>query len=128
MVALGGALGAMARYGVGRGLVGALQGHTLALPAATLLVNVVGCLAIGVLLPWLLMRESDGAAAHARLLLVVGVLGSLTTYSTYGYEVLTLWREGRMTLAMATVALHLTLGLGAVAVGVWAGQRWLVAG
>lgn len=108
--------------------MGLMPGHALALPAATLLVNVVGCLGIGLLLPWLLAREAGGAGPHARLLVVVGVLGSLTTFSTFGHETLTFWREGRMGLAFGVVAVHLLLGLGAVAVGAWAGQRWLVAG
>lgn len=126
-VALGGALGASTRYGVGRVLVASLKEHPLALPAATLLVNVAGCLAIGAVLPWLLAREADGAAQHARLLVVVGVLGALTTYSTFGLETMTLWREGKAGIAVGYVALHLILGLGAVAIGAWLGQRILTA-
>lgn len=125
MVALGGAIGAVSRYAMGRGVSSVLHGHALALPVATLSVNVLGCLGIGMLLPWLLSREGEGAGSHLRLLVVVGVLGSLTTYSTFGYETMSLWREGRTLAAMGTVVLHLALGLGAVALGVWVGQRWL---
>lgn len=126
-VALGGALGASMRYGAGRVLLASLKEHPLALPIATLLVNVVGCLAIGMVLPWLLAREADGAAQHSRLLVVVGVLGAFTTYSTFGLETVTLWREGKAGIAFGYVALHLVLGLGAVAFGAWLGQKMLAA-
>ena len=120
---MGGALGASARYGVARGMRGWLQEHPLALPAATLLVNVVGCLAIGVVLPWLLAREAEGASHHVRLLVAVGALGAFTTYSTFGVETFVLWRDGRWGLAIGSVALHLALGLGAVMLGLRIGER-----
>lgn len=122
-VALGGALGASTRYGVGRVLFASLKEHPLALPTATLLVNVAGCLAIGMVLPWLLAREADGAAQHVRLLVVVGALGAFTTYSTFGVEAFTLWREGKAGVAFAYVAMHLVFGLTAVAAGAMIGER-----
>ncbi|MEO1278354.1 MAG: fluoride efflux transporter CrcB [Planctomycetota bacterium] len=122
-VGLGGAVGASLRYGAGRVLHASLREHTLALPAATLLVNVIGCFAIGAVLPWLLAREADGAAGHLRLLLVVGLLGGLTTYSAFGFEAIALWREGRGTIAIGYVALHLVLGLAAVGIGMLIGER-----
>ncbi len=123
VVALGGAIGASLRYGVGRVLHASLREHTLALPSATLLVNVVGCFAIGAILPWMLAREGDGAAAHARLLLVVGLLGGLTTYSAFGFEAISIWREGRSAIAIGYVALHMVLGFAAVGLGVLIGER-----
>ena len=125
-VSLGGAVGASLRYGAGRTLHVLLREHTLALPAATLLVNILGCLAIGAVLPWLLEREADGAATHVRLLLVVGFLGGLTTYSAFGFEAIALWREGRSGVALGYVALHLVLGFVAVGVGAWLGQRFVM--
>ncbi|MEQ9095415.1 MAG: fluoride efflux transporter CrcB [Phycisphaerales bacterium] len=122
-VALGGALGASTRYGVGRTALAMLKEHPLALPAATLAVNIAGCLAIGLVLPWLLAREGDGAPHHLRLLVVVGALGAFTTYSTFGVETFMLWREGRAGVALASVALHLVLGFAAVACGVLIGER-----
>ncbi len=122
-IALGGALGASTRYGVARTALVLLKEHPLALPAATLAVNVAGCLAIGMVLPWLLAREEDGAAHHMRLLVVVGALGAFTTYSTFGVETLTLWREGKIGVALAYVAMHLVFGFAAVALGAMLGER-----
>jgi CrcB protein len=122
-VALGGAIGATTRYGVGRTALAMLREHPLALPAATLTVNIAGCLAIGMVLPWLLAREDGGAAQHLRLLVVVGALGAFTTYSTFGVETFTLWREGRIAIALGYVAMHLAFGFAAVAVGAMVGER-----
>lgn len=122
-VAFGGALGASARYGVARTALAMLKEHPLALPAATLTVNVAGCLVIGLVLPWLLAREGEGAPHHLRLLVVVGALGAFTTYSTFGVETFVLWREGRAGVALAYVAMHLAFGFAAVAIGAMVGQR-----
>lgn len=122
-IALGGALGASTRYGVARTSVALLKDHPFALPAATLAVNVAGCFAVGLVLPWLLAREADGAAHHMRLLVVVGALGAFTTYSTFGVDTLTLWREGKIGVAIAYVAMHLVLGFAAVGVGALVGQK-----
>ncbi|GIW74929.1 MAG: putative fluoride ion transporter CrcB [Phycisphaerales bacterium] len=123
-VALGGALGASLRYGVARGALALWPGHRLSLPMSTLAVNVAGCLMVGLVLPVLLAREHAGGTHHVRLFVVVGLLGALTTFSTFGAETLAFWRDGKPAVALASVALHLLLGLMAVAAGAWLGQRW----
>lgn len=116
-VGLGGMVGALLRYGIGLG-VRALHGG--AFPAATLLVNVLGCLAIG----WALgsgggePRVGEGLRAFA----VVGLLGAFTTFSTFGVETVHLLQSGRIGAALASVGLNLGLGLLAVGVGAWLGQ------
>ncbi|MBI5836831.1 MAG: fluoride efflux transporter CrcB [Candidatus Eisenbacteria bacterium] len=113
LVGLGGALGSMARYLVG-GLVGRMRGGA-SFPFETLLVNVTGCLVIGLLAG---LAESRGLFSGAtRAFLFIGVLGGFTTFSTFGYETFQLARGGEGVAALASVALHLVLGLGAV----WAG-------
>ncbi|MEZ6005224.1 MAG: fluoride efflux transporter CrcB [Planctomycetota bacterium] len=103
-VALGGAAGAMARYGVALLLAGV---RVAGFPWATLVVNVLGCAAIGHLLgiesprPWLTDRH--------RWLLVSGFLGSFTTFSTFGHETYTLMHRGQTGLAGAYVASSLVL-------------------
>ena len=86
-------------------------------PYGTLTVNVVGCFLIGVV---------GGVAAYRgafdpqlRLFLVVGLLGGFTTFSAFGFEAFVLGRERELAKALATIALHLTLGLAAV----WLGYR-----
>lgn len=108
LVAVGGAFGACARFGVGA-VVGA-QGLPHAV--ATGFVNVVGCFLIGLLYA----RTQD---PNVRLALGVGVLGGFTTFSSFGRETLELIAAGRIGVAAASVALNLALGL----VGVWLGQR-----
>jgi CrcB protein len=108
LVGLGGALGSMARYGVG------LAVHSTTFPYATLIVNVVGCLGIGLLLP---SAERAAALSHEmRLLLVVGFLGGFTTFSAFGSESIALVRSG-LPVALANVAANVLLGLAAVVIG-----------
>ncbi len=109
LVALGGAVGALLRWGVGRWLSGSR------FPWATLVVNVVGSLLLGVV-----VTASDG---WPQILLGSGVAGALTTYSTFALETLLLVDEGRRRAAVLNVAASLALALGAFALG-W----WLVAG
>jgi CrcB protein len=110
-VALGGGGGAVARYAVGVGLLAAWPGP--AFPTATLLVNVSGSLAIGVLAGLL----SERAAPVWRLLLVVGFLGGYTTFSSYSLEALALARRGEWLLAAGYVVGSNALALAACAVG-----------
>ncbi|PZU49378.1 MAG: fluoride efflux transporter CrcB [Sphingomonas sp.] len=111
LVGLGGALGAMARYGVGR-LVGAT-----ALPWATLIVNVSGGFAMGLLAGWLAFRGSGGESW--RLLLGVGVLGGFTTFSAFSLDMMLLIERGQAGTAIAYALASVVLALGALAAGLW---------
>jgi CrcB protein len=77
-------------------------------------VNIAGCLAIGALYKFTVQRELHGS--WWELALRVGFLGGLTTFSSFGLDVLHAW-HARPLVACAIVAAHLVLGLGAVAVG-----------
>ena len=81
-VALGGALGASLRYGVN---IIALKALGPALPWGTLAVNLLGGLAMGVLIGWLSFRAGDSGQAW-RLFWGVGVLGGFTTFSAFALE------------------------------------------
>ncbi len=115
-VALGGALGASARYAASL----ALQRPGSALPLATLAVNALGCLLAGACMSW---SERHALAPSLRLFLLTGALGGFTTFSAFGVETLALQRSGRPGLALANVALQLLVGLGAVAAGWRLGSR-----
>ncbi|QZY28683.1 fluoride efflux transporter CrcB [Nocardioides coralli] len=105
LVAVGGALGAALRYLVGRALA------TARFPWATLLVNVAGCLLLG-----LVATAADG---NARTLLGTGVAGALTTYSAFALDTVLLDRNGHRWRALANVGLNLVLGVTAFATGWW---------
>ncbi len=82
LVGAGGAIGAMARYGVGVLIGKAWQGY---FPLATILVNVFGSLLMGVLIG-LLARFTPEWQAEARLFLAIGVLGGFTTFSAFSLD------------------------------------------
>lgn len=113
LVALGGALGAMARYGVG--LAALRWGH--ALPLATWVANALGCLLIGLAIP---LVRGDAA----RLAVLVGVLGSFTTFSTYSADTVLLWEAGRPGWAVANAAGSVVVGLAFVGLGLALGRAW----
>jgi CrcB protein len=116
VAALGGALGALARWGVTTALPHSPGGW----PWATLLVNITGCLSIGVLLAVLLARFPD--SPWLRPFLAVGVLGGYTTYSTFAVDVVQLAEAGRGVLAAAYVLASVLGGVLAVVLGLLVGR------
>ena len=95
LVALGGALGAAARYGTSLAFASVTKAFPF--PWATLAVNLLGSLLIGALL-------LDHGMEHApRLFVVVGILGGFTTMSTYSFESVDLWRTSHVGMAVANV-------------------------
>ena len=113
LVALGGALGSVARYQ----LSGLVLRHTLdwRFPAGTFAVNVLGCLAAGVLMG--LAGKLDLLGADARLLLFTGVLGGFTTFSAFGLETMHLLRRGEIAVAGANMLLSVAAALAALWLG-----------
>jgi len=111
VIALGGAVGALARYGVGR-----LQPHAPdQFPWATLEINAVGCVLIGVLM--VVITELTTPHRLARPFLGVGVLGGFTTFSTYAVDIQQLLMRQRPGLALA----YLSSTVFAALAGVWLG-------
>jgi CrcB protein len=115
VVGLGGFVGAIARYGIS----GWVQ-RGVTWPAGTFVVNVAGCLAIGVLLA--LVEDRQALGPQTRLFLMTGLLGSLTTFSTFGYETFEYLKTSDFRLALGNVAANVIVGVGAVAVGRIAGR------
>jgi CrcB protein len=115
-VAGGGAFGSWLRFLVGRYtlvLLGPVRAS--ALPWATLFVNVVGSVAMGLLVGWLARHGSHGEGT--RLLLGVGVLGGFTTFSSFSMEFALLVERGTPGLAALYVAVTLLAGLGGMFAG-----------
>ncbi len=118
LVAVGGALGSVARYVTGLWLPPASTGVMAGLPLGTLLVNVTGALFIGTLIGGLPQGATpDGSLPWLRLLLATGFCGGFTTFSALSAETLTLLMTGRTARAGAYVLLTLLLGLGATWIG-----------
>ncbi|MGY1637032.1 fluoride efflux transporter CrcB [Geodermatophilus sp. SYSU D00742] len=120
LAAVGGVLGALARWGVGTTLPHSPAGW----PWATLLVNLSGCLLMGVLLTVLAARSPE--PAWVRPFLAVGVLGGHTTYSAFAVEVVGLADAAALAGAAGYVVASVVGGVLAVAAGTW-GARAVVA-
>jgi fluoride exporter len=116
-VGLGGFVGANARYALGAWIVNRLGSE---FPFHTLIVNVSGSIAIGLLLTVLLERLQIDPAW--RLLLIVGFLGGYTTFSSYTFEALALIEAGHWRAALWYVLASNGLGLVAVWVGILLGR------
>ncbi len=108
VVALGGALGGLARYAIDQ----LVPWQPTQIPWATLTVNILGCAAIGVLL--VLLTEGPSTRWWLRPLLAVGLLGGFTTFSALAVEVVQLADHGALVRAGGYVLVSLVVGLLAV--------------
>lgn len=113
LVALGGALGASARYGTG-----VLVGHLwrTPFPVATMIVNIVGSLAMGLLVGWL-ARTLPAWQDDARLFVAVGLLGGFTTFSAFSLDVITLFERGEVLAAFGYILGSVVLSVAALFIG-----------
>ncbi|HVG38272.1 MAG TPA: fluoride efflux transporter CrcB [Pyrinomonadaceae bacterium] len=108
-VAVGGALGAVARYHLGNTIVSRFGAP---FPTATFLINVSGSFVIGFFLA--LAPEKFALNPHLRLAVAVGFVGAYTTFSTFEYETMQLLETRRYLLAFLYVVLSFAVGLSAV--------------
>jgi CrcB protein len=124
-VAVGGALGSVARHGVNR-LVHQ-EWPLLRFPLATVIVNIVGCCVIGVL-AGLVATGRLPLRTNWREFVFVGILGGFTTFSTFGLDTITLARSGDSSQVFLNILLHVVCGLAAVHFGLVAVERFGVIG
>ena len=113
MVGIGGFAGSICRYLVAR--LSARLFETQFIPYGTLAVNISGCLLIGFLGG--LLETRTILSPEVKAMILIGFLGGFTTYSTFGYEILTIFKQGEMLAVCAHLTLHLVLGFGAVFFG-----------
>src|SRR6185312_17397645 len=110
----GGAIGAGARYLIGRAF---MHAGFIEFPWATLTINVTGSFLMGVLIEVLALRYN--ASNDLRTFLAIGILGGYTTFSSFSLEFATLYQRGDMTAAFGYVLASVVLGLLAVFAGLW---------
>ena len=113
IIGLGGFIGAILRYLVSSGV------HTFfktpSFPLGTLTVNVIGCLLIG--LGGGLIESHQYFSPQLRAFLFIGVLGSFTTFSTFGLETFYLAKNGQWLISIGNMGISLIVGIGAVVAG-----------
>jgi len=106
LIALGGALGTLARYGTGAVL--ALPTQRVGFPFGTLAVNLVGCFIMGLLQGIFLDRL---VAQQYRQALLIGVLGGYTTFSSYGWETTAFLRDSQWMMAAINIGVSNVIGI-----------------
>jgi CrcB protein len=117
MIGLAGALGALARYGLG-GLVQRYAGVTF--PWGTFVVNIIGTFLFGFI--WSLVEQRLVISVETRVIILSGFLGAFTTFSSFIFETSSLMGEGQWGLAMLNVVGQIILGLTAMFLGLAAGR------
>lgn len=118
LVFLGGGLGAVCRHAANLGVTRAV-GHGF--PWGTIAVNVVGSLAMGLLIAWLARRSAGDL--DLRLLLATGFLGGFTTFSAFSLDAVALYERGALTAAAAYVMASVTLSILALFGGLWLARQ-----
>ena len=120
LVAAGGALGSMARFGLG--LLAARLASSTAWPMGTFTANLLGGLAMGLLVGWLAFK--GGAHQETiRLFAAVGVLGGFTTFSSYSLEAVMMIERRDYALAAAYVVGSVILAVAALFIGLMVARR-----
>ncbi|HVI27550.1 fluoride efflux transporter CrcB [Hansschlegelia sp.] len=116
LVALGGALGSVARYLVN---VAAARAFGMSFPWGTFTVNVVGGFVMGLIAAMLAFRSGS---QELRVFLMTGVLGGFTTFSAFSLDAVTLWERGDAGLAAGYVAASVALSIAALFGGLALGR------
>lgn len=111
-VSIAGVVGTLLRFGLSQWIAQYLPRHVF---LATLLINLLGCAAIGFLYVWAGRHE---LSLPIRQALLVGFLGAFTTFSTFSLDALRLFEDGRIALAVGYVALSVSGGLASTWLGV----------
>jgi len=117
LIAIGGALGSVARYWVGSSIASRMG---IRFPFGTLIVNITACVVIGFSMTYLGRRANLNPAW--RFLLPVGFIGAYSTFSTYEWETLSNLRAGAFGIAALYAMGSFVLGLGAVWCGAVLGE------
>ena len=114
LVFLGGGIGAAGRHGVN---IAAARLFGIGFPWGTLIVNVLGSFAMGLLAAWFAFRAGAGLSQHARLFLTTGILGGFTTFSAFSLDAALLWERGAIVAAASYVIVSVMLSIAGLFAG-----------
>ncbi len=114
LVFIGGGIGAAARYWMQGLIYGRIHSG---FPFGTLAVNVLGCFLIGILMT--AMEERFLVHPSLRIFLTIGILGGFTTFSSFSFETIQLFRDGELLFALANILVSIILCL----TGTWLGVQ-----
>ena len=117
IVFVGGGLGSALRFGLGKLFISSLNKF----PTATFLVNMIGCLLIGLFVAYFSKSENS----FYKLLLVTGFCGGFTTFSTFSNESIILLKNNQFTLAVIYILSSLIVGLLATFLGYFLMNKFL---
>jgi len=117
-VGIGGFIGASLRYLVSITVPKYIK---TVFPLSTLLVNMAGAVLIGLIMQ--LSIRFSFISPNMKLFLVTGILGGLTTFSTFSYETITLYQSGKYILFLSNIILNLGLSLSGVILGTLIGRK-----
>lgn len=118
LVFVGGGLGAVSRHLVARAV---MHASGVRFPWGTMVVNIAGSLAMGLLIAWLARRSAGDSGL--RLLLATGFLGGFTTFSAFSLDAVTLYERGALTAAATYVIASVTVSILALFGGLWLARQ-----
>jgi CrcB protein len=120
LIALGGSLGALARYGASYFVQERVAGS---FPYGTFIVNISGCLVMGLVMTRL--NEGGEVSVNWRYLVPVGFIGAYTTFSSFEFEIFRLTEQGASLVGLAYLVSSLVLGYIALWLGVMTARAFL---
>lgn len=118
-VALGGAIGSVARYGVN---IGTAHIWGIDYPWGTIIVNIVGSFLMGILIAK--FAQMDHQSNVFKSFLATGVLGGFTTFSAFSLDFVTLWERAEFLQALVYLFISIMVSIGALFVGLWIIRGW----